>query len=78
MRVTEPPPAAPAMSPTLGELDGGPVSPGEGPETRVGSDEVPVLVRDVELLWEVNKPEVPVILPEDKDEAETSPGAVTL
>jgi hypothetical protein len=79
MRAANPPPVDPAMSPTLGELDGGLVSPSEGPETPVGSDEVPVLVSessgsgkssDIELLLEVNKPEVPVILPEDADEAE--------
>jgi hypothetical protein len=78
MRAADPPAVAPAMSPTLGELDGGLVPPSEEPETPVGSDEVPVpvLVRessessDVELLWEVNRPVVLVRLPEDKDEVE--------
>jgi hypothetical protein len=79
MRATDPPAAAPATSPTLGEPDGGLVSLSEGSETPVGSDEVPVPVNescgsgkssDVELLWEVDKPEVPVILPGDTDEVE--------
>jgi hypothetical protein len=73
MRTTDPPAVAPAMSPTLGELDGGPVSPSEGPETPVGSDEVPVLARESSggsRSSDVNEPEVPVILPEDTDEVE--------
>jgi hypothetical protein len=60
------------MSPTLGELDGGLASPSEGPETPVGSGEGSG-GSDVELLWEANKPEVPVVLPKDNDEAEVTP-----
>jgi hypothetical protein len=84
MRAADPPAVAPAMSPTLGELDGGLVPPNEEPETPVRSDEVPVPVpvpvressesSDVELLWEVNKPMVLVIFPEDKDEVEVELG----
>jgi hypothetical protein len=79
MRATDTPAAAPATTPTLGELDGGLVSLSEALKAPVGCDEVPVLVRessggskgsDVELLWEVNKPEVLAVLPEDTDSVE--------
>jgi hypothetical protein len=62
MSANDQPPAIAAITQTLGELDGGSVLPSERPGTPVGSDEVPVPVRessggsgssDVELLWEV-------------------------
>ena len=84
MSAADPPPAAaPAMSPTLGELDGVLESPCEEPETPVGPDLVPVPVLvpesresgNVELLWEVNVLEVLVMIPPgDKDEVEVELG----